>query len=216
MFEAILFDNDGVLVDTEKRHVLACQEIVEEMFGFSYSLKDYQEYGYTNGTGTSGWLRDKEISEEEIARFQELRNVRYVEFLADRIEPMSGVWEVLKFLRERNIPRAVVTATPRPHLEFSHSQTGLLEEFRFAICNKEVPRSKPFPDGYLAAAEKLGIPPVKCLVLEDSPRGVAAGKVAGMTVWAIPSGQTKELDFSLADEVFESLDEVLVKLQSLY
>lgn len=213
MFDAVLFDNDGVLVDTEKRHVRACQEIVKEMFGVSYSLEDYQNYGYTNGLGTSGWLRDRGISETDIVRFQKLRDERYMKFLKNPIEPMSGVREILNFLREKNIPRAIVTATPRSHLELAHSQTGLLEYFSFAICNAEVPRSKPFPDGYLFAAEKLNVAPEKCLVLEDSPRGISAGKSAGMTVWAVPSTQTRELDLSAADEVFESLEEVLDRLK---
>ena len=214
MFDAILFDNDGILVDTECRHVQACQEIVKELFGLEYSLQEYQKYGYTNGTGTSGWLRDKGISETDIARFQKLRDERYEALLQNPIEPMRGVRELLQFLQKNNIPRALVTATPRPHLELAHSQTGLLKYFSFTICNQEVPRSKPFPDGYLLAAEKLGVAPEKCLVLEDSPRGVVAGKEAGATVWAVPSGQTKILDFTEADEVFESLEEVLFKLQS--
>ena len=133
--------------------------------------------------------------------------------LQNPIEPMSGVRELLQFLQNNNIPRALVTATPRPHLELAHSQTGLLSSFSFTICNQEVPRSKPFPDGYLLAAEKLGVDPQNCLVLEDSPRGVVAGKDAGATVWAIPSGQTKILDFSRANEVLDSLGEVLEKLK---
>lgn len=213
MFDAILFDNDGILVDTECRHVQACQEMVRKLFDLEYSLEDYQQYGYTNGTGTSGWLRDQEISETDIERFQKLRNERYEVLLKDPIEPMSGVRALLQFVQEKHIPRALVTATPRPHLELAHSQTGLLSSFAFTICNQEVPRSKPFPDGYLAAAKQLRVDPGKCLVLEDSPRGVVAGKEAGMTVWAVPSGQTKMLDFSRADEVFESLEEVLEKLK---
>lgn len=213
MFDAILFDNDGVLVDTERRHVRACIELVQEMFGVEYTLEMYQNYGYTNGLGTTGWLRDQGISEEKILKFQELRNERYAQYLKDPIEPMKGVRGIIAFLEEKNIPRAVVTASPRLHFELAHSQTGLLEHFSFSICNKEVPRSKPHPDGYLAAAERLEVNPQACLVLEDSPRGVAAGKAAGMTVWAVPTDETRALDFSLADEVFESLDEVLSRLK---
>ena len=177
-FEAVLFDNDGVLIDTERRYVRACQEIVEEMFGLNLSLETYQEWGYTKGLGTGGWLATQGISEEKIAEFQRLRNLRYEEFLGDDIELMVGVREFLDFLIANDIPRAIVTATPRVHLVLAHSQTGLLDKFSFAVCNGEVSRSKPFPDGYLAAAEKLGFSPERCLVIEDSPRGVQAGKSA--------------------------------------
>lgn len=213
MFDAILFDNDGILVDTERRHVRACIEIVKEMFGLKYTLEMYQDYGYTNGLGTSGWLRDKRISEQDIERFQKLRDARYANFLTASVKPMNGIRELLKFLKSKDIPRAVVTASPRLHFEIAHSQTGLLDEFSFSICNKEVSRSKPFPDGYLLAAERLGVVSKKCLVLEDSPRGISAGKSAGMTVWCVPSEQTKELDLSQADKVFDSMAEVLEKLK---
>ena len=216
MFDAILFDNDGILVDTERRYVHSCIEIVEEMFGLEYTLEMYQDYGYTNGLGTTGWLRDQGVSEEEIFQFQELRNERYAKYLQEPIDSMRGVRELLGFLEEKNIERAVVTASSRFHFELAHSQTGLLQGFSFAICNEEVSRSKPFPDGYLLAAEKLKITPEKCLVLEDSPRGVVAGKTAGMTVWAIPSEQVRELDFSEADEVFDSMEEVLKKFKMSY
>ncbi len=213
-FKAILFDNDGVLVDTERRYVRASQEVIEEMFGLKLSLGEYQEYGYTKGIGPTGWLREKGFEGEQLVAFQKKRNARYEDFLGEQIDVMVGVRELLAFLEKEKILRAIVTATPRPHLELAHSQTGLLDEFSFAICNGEVPRSKPFPDGYLAAAERLGVDPADCLVLEDSPRGVAAGKAAGATVWAVPTCETRELDFTLADEVVVSLDEVLVKLQA--
>ncbi len=213
MFEAILFDNDGILIDTECLFVIACQEVVNEIFEKTLNLETYQEYGYTLGTGTTGWLKEQGVSDEDILQYQEVRDVRYEKFLSSPIDPMTGVHELLDFLREKNIPRAIVTATRQLHLDIAHRQTGLLDYFSFAIANEDVSQTKPFPEGYLLAAKKLKISPEKCLVIEDSPRGVAAGKAAGMTVWAVPTGQTRDLDLSKADEVFGSLEKVLEKLQ---
>ena len=214
MFDAVLFDNDGIFIDTEQVYVRSCQEIVKEMFGLELTLELYQEWGYTKGIGTQGWLGEQGIENEKINEFRKVRNKRYEKLLLQFIEPMPGVQKLLRFLSQQKIPRAIVTATYRNHLELAHRQTGLLSFFQFAVTNEDIEKSKPAPDGYFLAAKKLGITPGKCLALEDSPRGVAAGKAAGMTVWAIPSGQTKELDFSLADKRFESLEEVLFKLQS--
>ena len=102
-----------------------------------------------------------------------------------------------------------MTTARRKHLELIHSQTGLLDFFNDIVTLEDVKQSKPSPEGYLLAAKKLNVSPEKCLVIEDSPRGMVAGKTAGMTVWAVPTDQTRELDLSSADEVFEDLDCVL-------
>ena len=214
MFEAVLFDNDGILIDTERRYVQACQEITQEMFGLEITLEIYQEWGYTKGTGTQGWLLAQGIENEKVEKYRTLRDVRYEELLSQPIEVMDGVKELLEFLGSQKIPRAMVTATFRKHLDLAHSQTGLLPMFTFAVTNEDTENSKPAPDGYLLAAKKLGIAPEKCLVLEDSPRGIAAGKAAGMTVWAIPSEQTRNLDVSMADERFLNLQTVIHKIAS--
>ncbi len=212
-FEAVLFDNDGVLVDTEQYYVLACQRMVAEMFGLELSLDDYQDYGYTKGIGTTGWLLERGIGEGEIEEYKVRRDELYEEFLNQGNAPMEGVLELLDFLEKKKIPRAVVTATFRKHLEIAHSYTGILDKVLFAVTNEDTEREKPFPDGYLLAAKKLGVDPARCLVIEDSPRGIAAGKNAGMTVWAIPTRQTRDLDLSRADKVWNGAGEVLEELK---
>ncbi len=216
MFEAVLFDNDGILIDTERLFARACQEVIQEMFGWQLTLDLYQRWGYITGKGTQGWLASRRISKDTISEYRIRRDQRYEDFLRYPIESMVGVQKLLDFLSEKEIPRAVVTATYRKHLELAHTQTGLLSLFKFTITNEDIKQSKPAPNGYLLAAEKLGVLPEKCLVLEDSPRGIAAGKAAGMTVWAVPSEQTKELDLSVADEIFGSLEEVLIQLKLKY
>lgn len=213
MFEAVLFDNDGILINTERVYVRACQEVVREMFDWSLDLQTYQQYGYTLGIGTTGWLLEKGVSKENGERFQTQRDALYSEFLSQKIVPMKGVMNLLRYLQEKHIPRALVTATRREHLELSHSQTGILDFFDFIVTLEDVAQSKPSPEGYLLAAQKLNVSPEKCLVIEDSPRGMVAGKTAGMTVWAVPTDQTRDLDLSNADAVFESLEDVLERLQ---
>ena len=207
-FQAILFDNDGVLVDTEKYYVQANQEIVRQMFDLEYDLSDYQHYGYTRGIGTSGFLRDRFISEVLIEEFQALRNQRYESFLSEPVEILPGATEILKSFSEK-FEIACVTATPRKHFEMIHAQTGFEKFFKFSIANEDVSLSKPSPEGYLLAAEKLDVDPEKCLVIEDSPRGMKAGKSAGMTVFGVPTVQTKKLDLSAADQLFDSLECVM-------
>ena len=132
IFDAILFDNDGILVDTEKFYVQANQEVVQEMFDLEYRLGDYQRYGYTLGIGTGGFLRDRFISEVMISEFQVLRNQRYESFLSEPIEILPGAEEILKSFSEK-FDIACVTAAPRKHFEMIHAQTGFEKFFKFSI-----------------------------------------------------------------------------------
>ena len=100
MFEAVLFDNDGILVDTECLFVQACQEVLQEMYGELCDLKTYQQYGYTLGIGTTGWLLEKGYTKEDIAAYRKQRDRRYEEFLSKGISPLKGVRDVLEFLQK--------------------------------------------------------------------------------------------------------------------
>ncbi len=211
-FEAIFLDNDGVLVDTEKFYAEACDEISRDLFGLGISLEKYQEYGYTKGIGIQVWLSEQGVTPAEIQKFREIRNKRYVEKLSQEIIPLPGVVDFLKWTKSREILTAVVTATYEEHFLKIHKRTKLLPYFKFWITHDDVKKTKPSPEGYLLAAQKAGVNPVKCLVIEDSPRGIKAGKEAGMTVFAIPTAQTKNLDLSLADEKFAGFSELLAFL----
>lgn len=201
-FAAIFLDNDGVLVDTEKFYAEACDEISRELFSLPFPLEMYQEYGYTKGIGIQGWLKEQEIKDKEIQNFRQIRDSRYEEKLSQKIEPLPGVVNFLEKIKSREIPIACVTATLLSHFLQIHNQTGLLPYLGFWVTNEDVKKSKPSPECYLLAAKKANVNPANCLVIEDSPRGIQAGKEAGMTVFTIPTEQTKNLDLSLADEKF--------------
>ncbi len=207
-FEAIFLDNDGILVDTEKFYASACDEISRDLFGLPFPLPKYQEYGYTKGIGIRGWLAEQGISSEKIEEFRKIRDRRYEEKLSQKITPLPGVVDFLKTLKSREILTAAVTAAPLRHFLQIHNQTGLLSYFKFWIVNEDVAKSKPSPEGYLLAAEKAGVNPKNCLVIEDSPRGIKAGKDAGMTVYTVPTKQTENLDLSLADKKFAKLTDL--------
>ena len=202
------FDNDGILVDTEKFYAEACDEISRDLFGLPFPLEMYQYYGYTKGVGIQEWLAEQGISREKIAEFRKIRDKRYAEKLSQKIEPLPGVRDFLEFCKSREILTAVVTATYLRYFLQIHQQTGLLPYFNFWVTKDDIENNKPAPDGYLLAAKKAGVKPENCLVIEDSPRGIQAGKAAGMTVYAIPTEQTSKLDLSPADKIFAGFSEL--------
>lgn len=184
-FEAILFDCDGVLVDSESITCGVLRDMFEEQ-GWRMSLAECMQrfVGHTvksqrdiieSKTGqplTEAWLQE----------FFERRNVR----LQESITAIEGVHEAVAHLHDHCQGRiAVASGADRFKVEMMLQQVGLYDFFAGRIFSgHEMPRSKPHPDVYLAAAAHLQIDPSRCLVIEDTTVGITAGVAAGATVWA--------------------------------
>ena len=102
----------------------------------------------------------------------------------------------------------IVTSSRKDHFEIIHDRSGLLPFFDFVVASGDFTHSKPDPEPYLIGIERCGYPAHECLAIEDSERGVLAAKRAGLTCWAIPSAMTNDGDFSNADRVLDSLQDV--------
>jgi HAD superfamily hydrolase (TIGR01509 family) len=185
-FEALLFDCDGVLVDSESITCGVLRDMLEEK-GWQLSLSECMGHfvGHTVRNRAqlifehTGWR----LSDDWLEQFYQRRNER----LASQIRAVEGVHEVLQ---QQLLPRygarmAVASGADRFKVELMLAKVGLLDFFSGRIFSgHEVPRSKPAPDVYLAAAAHLQVDPRRCLVIEDTPVGIAAGVAAGATVWA--------------------------------
>ena len=115
---------------------------------------------------------------------------------------------LLTALRQRGVRTAVASSSRRAWIQKVLARLGLEDQFDAAAAGDEVPRAKPAPDVYLLAARRLGTAPETCVALEDSQNGVRSAKAAGMVCIAVPSPLTRQLDFSEADLVVGSLEEV--------
>ena len=184
-FDAVIFDLDGVLADSEPWWNQIDAKLLAE-YGVSYR----GEY-HRNVLGVSYRLAVEfyknafhiSASVEELMR---RRGEIATDFFANRVDLFPFAKTTLEQLREMKLPLAVATssvsASARPLLD----RTGIRSLFSVVITGDEVQQGKPHPDIYLRAAEKLGISPEACLVIEDSLAGIAAGKAANMRVAAIP------------------------------
>ena len=207
-FEAILFDCDGVLVDSEAITCGVLRDMLEER-GWRMTLAECMQrfVGHTvksersmieAHTGvplTDAWL------EQFFAR----RNER----LTQDITAIDGVHEAVAHLNEHCQGRiAVASGADRLKVEMMLKQVGLIHFFEGRIFSgHEMPRSKPHPDVYLAAAAHLQIDPARCLVVEDTTVGITAGVAAGATVWAYapPGADAHALRQAGAVQVFEHM-----------
>lgn len=209
---AVLFDFDGILVDTEWAIYQAW-------------LRTFQRHGhelplslYTRCIGSDFDAWSPKVHLEDLTKlgfdWVELDSARQVEIRAEleKEGPIDGVLALLEGIKARGIPQAVVSSSSHSWVDGWLEKLGLRGYFSEVICKGDARRIKPAPDLYLAAAQRLGVDPGGCLVIEDSHNGLLAAHAAGMRTWIVPNRVTLGLDFSLAEKVAGGFQELRAKL----
>jgi HAD superfamily hydrolase (TIGR01509 family) len=205
MLKAIFWDNDGVLVDTEELYFQATRDVLAGV-GVRIGERDFIDYGLRQGRSLFDRARDR-LDEATIEQLRAERNTRYADLLRAGVPAVDGVTEVLHGLHGR-VTMGVVTSSNYEHFDLIHRSTGLLRYFDFAITNRDYARTKPHPDGYLAALAHARVAAEACIAVEDSERGVAAAKAAGIRCIAVPRGLTRGGDYGAAYRVLDDLREL--------
>lgn len=205
--KAILFDLDGVLIDSEPLHFEAHKKAAAH-YGIDLSLEDYMQFGVATGDDfLYGKMSEKfgvEINKDEIS---EMKKQHYREILDEKGKLMPGISEVLqKFSPEYEL--AIVSSGTSDSVEYVLAKFDIRKYFKAIITGDDVRNVKPFPDVYLKALEKLGISRDECVAIEDSATGIEAAKAAGIRCIAIPNDFTKNQDFSKADALLSEAGEL--------
>lgn len=207
-FSAVLFDFDGVLVDTEWAIYQAWLRTFQA-HGHELPLSVYTQ---CIGSDFSTWSPKTHLEDLSGQSFDwhDIDTRRQEEILRDLTHegPMPGVSGLLDHLETEGIRRAVVSSSSHHWVDGWLGKLELFERFETVVCRGDAPRIKPAPDLYLEAAKRLELKPENCLVIEDSFNGALAAKAAGMTVWIVPNRVTGGLDFSTMDAVFPSLEKL--------
>lgn len=211
-FDAIFFDNDGILVETDDLFFQACKTLLKDLVGYELSRERYSDHILMRGEGFLEILSHYGYTEDHEDELRKKRTDIYLDLLRKGVSPIPEVESTLQKLHKK-LPLGVVTAAQQAEFEIIHSQLGLLPYFDFIVHRDDVVHSKPHPEGYLLAAERAKVSPENCLVIEDSPRGIAAAQAAGMTCWCIPTEQTKQMDISAADQILDSISELPTRLK---
>ncbi len=202
---AILFDMDGVLMDSEPLHLRATQMTLGDR-ARSFTERDNRAFIGATDPEVFRVLRvlfDLDASTAELVNRKRAHLIALVRREGRRL---PGVPDVPLRLRRTGLRLGLVSASARPVIDAVLDAVGLSGAFDTVVSGDEVARGKPAPDGFLMAARRLAIGPERCFVVEDSRNGVLAAKAAGMTVAAVPGPATADEDFSPADLILPSLE----------
>lgn len=209
-FDAVIFDMDGVLVNSEPHHV----ELEKENFrklGLTIHNDEHKTY---QGTATEHmWKTIKKKhglkqSVEELVKMTNSMVTPYFSALPE-IETMPGVEKLIKKLRDSKVPLALASSSFPEVIAIVLQKTGLHAYFDVVVNSLQAGASKPQPDVFLLAANKLNVDPAKCVVIEDSTNGILAAKSAGMYCIAYAGPGSELQDQSHADKIITSYDELL-------
>jgi HAD superfamily hydrolase (TIGR01509 family) len=211
-FKAIVFDMDGLMVDSEP---IARRgwEIILASFGSALEEHVYEQMVGLRLEDSAKIVQSTYNLPISALDLSQRKEKVMVSLRAAGMPVMPGLHQLVSCLNERNLPWAVATSSRRHYALDVLAQLGLTDHCRAVAAGNEVAQGKPAPDLYLLAAERLNMAPEHCLALEDSVPGGKAAVAAGMTLAAIPNGHTKAADFPFAHYVLDSLNEVPAILQ---
>ncbi len=211
----VLFDMDGVVLDTEKLYTRFWQEAAHY---FGYPMTKEQALGMRSLNRGAGVKKMQSYFGEEVD-YEAIRNKRMElmdAFVAQEgVEKKQGIQELLDYLDEKGMKRAIATSSPLERTKLYLASVGLADRFDALVSGYMVEKGKPEPDIYFYAAGKLGLKPEECMVLEDSPTGIIAAYRAGCLPVMVPDQdkpdeETKKLLYAVADSL-EDVSKLLEK-----
>jgi len=205
MIAALIFDFDGLLVDTETPAFESWKPIYAE-FGQTLSFELWKDsLGTSHGFDPLAHLAaiaGRPIDREALRA----RRLAYKHELAAQQPLLPGAKAILDEARALELPCALASSSDRPWIDWWLTLHNIINYFVCIRTAEDVVRTKPSPELFLSAAACLGVQPAACLVLEDSPNGILAARAAGMRCVAVPGSITRQLELPPADLVLESLD----------
>ncbi len=208
--KAVLFDNDGVLADTEGLYYRACRDALRSR-GLDLAPEEYREVSLTRGESTIDFAARGTLSAEALRRLKAERDELYLDLLNREAEARPGIAEVLEALHGKTA-LAVVTAAHKVHFDAIHRRTGFARHFDFVLTQEDCPVSKPDPAPYLMALKRGGWKAADCVVVEDTERGLAAARGAGIRCYVVPCGPSVGGTFSGAEAVLPDLAQLRTAL----
>ena len=196
---AVLFDMDGVVADNTHFHQTAWVVYAREALGIALD-PEAPKYFHGRNREIVARLLGRPLSAPEAELHNEGKEARYRDLARGQMRPVAGLTDYLDWLDHLDLPKALVTNSDPVCMAFVLEELGLAGRFAVMVNADDVTHAKPHPEPYLKAAGFLGIDPKDCVVVEDAPAGIRAGKAAGARVIGFPTTSPKtELQAAGAD-----------------
>jgi beta-phosphoglucomutase family hydrolase len=205
---AVIWDMDGVIADTAPYHLKAWQEVFQKR-GVKFTKEDFRHtFGQRNDTIIKNTLGE-ETSQAEIEAIASQKEACFRQRIRPNLKPLPGVAALLKALSQADFKMALASSAPIENIQLLTRSLDINSYFQSIISDKDVTEGKPNPQVFQLAAQRLGVEPENCIVIEDAVAGVTAAKRAGMRCLAITSTHPRP-SLAEADLIVDSLEAVSV------
>jgi beta-phosphoglucomutase family hydrolase len=213
--KAIIWDMDGVIADTAPYHFKAWQQVFQKR-GVKFTEADFKHnFGQRNDTIIRD-IQGQGTSQSEIDAISQEKENSFRNMVRQRIKPLPGVINLIKLLAEHGFKMALASSAPIENIQLLITGLGINNYFQAIISDKEVTEGKPSPQGFLLAAQRLGVKPENCIVVEDAVAGVSAAKRAGMRCLAVTNTHPRK-SLLEADLIVNTLEAISVNdLEELF
>jgi beta-phosphoglucomutase len=213
---AVIFDMDGVIVDSNPYHQIALKKFCEQ---HGYQLSDEYLKAKIFGRTNADWLGELfqgKLTEEQIRDYEHEKEQLFRDIYAPQIKPLNGLIGFLYHLRDHQVPCAIATSAPKSNVDFVLDKIQIGDFFQTIIHGNMIKRSKPHPEIYQKTLEILGFSPQHIIVFEDSLSGVESASRAGCKVVGITTTHSRE-ELSHTNMVIDDFEELSIKkLQTLF
>ena len=206
--KAVIWDMDGVIADTGSYHLKGWQIVLQK------TGKHYTEEEYRRNTGrrSDSILRDilgEKATQEEIAKITQEKERIFKQLISQNIRPFPGVLKLITSLKEHGFKTAIASSAPMGSIQLITRSLNIHKCFDIMLSGWDLTKSKPDPEIFLQAVEKLGVKAKDCIVIEDAIAGVTASKRAGICCIAVTNTNPREA-LKEADLVINSLEEITI------
>ncbi len=206
--KAVIFDMDGVLIDTEPLNDRYYQQVFKDL-GINATMDELSSLRGANRISFWSYFVDKYHVKDPPEEYKQQLRVDFIKSLKSlNVQPVAGVKELIRLLNNKKIPIAVASSASKIRVIEQLKLIGLFTYFKVIISGHDAANGKPHPELFLTAAKKLNVDPMDCIVIEDSTNGVKAGKAAGMTVIGFAGLPHNKQDLSEADKIIYSFNEL--------
>lgn len=204
--DAIIFDMDGVLIDSGSVHRDSWVRLAEELGAQVTSEQFSATFGRQN-RDIVPMLFGEDLSDNRVAELSDRKEVLYRELARGKIRAVDGAAELVRACQQAGLRLAIGSSAPPLNIELALDELGIAECFEAIVDESAVSRGKPDPQVFLLAAERLGLHPAACVVIEDAPAGIEAALSGGMTVVGLTSHHPADR-LARADLVVDSLTDL--------